>query len=609
MVAPSLDAAATPDSPPPGDGPARARRRPRRRTVVLVAVAVVVLLLAWGGWVAWRATQVAGALEGARPLVGRIETAVRAGDVDGALVLVPELRERGARAVAATSDPAWRLAEHLPVVGDDLAAVSGVADAYALVTRDVVPRLAQAADVLAADAFAPRDGRVDLAPVVAAADDVTAAAASARAAVDLVPAADDGLLEQVATRVAGARAMLVDAARTLTGASDALAVLPGLLGAEGERAYLVLVLNPAELRSGGGLAGAGSVLRAHDGVLELVDHRASPAFGRYDEPVLPLTEEEVAVHGDRLGRYVQNVTGTPHFPRTAELAAAMWERDTGTAVDGVLAVDPVALAAMLEVVGPVTEPTGTVLAADDAVRTLLLETYRVHPDPEDADAFYAGVAATVLGALLHGDAEPAPLLAALADAVDARRLLVWSRDADEQRVLGASPAGGAFLGEGAADAGGVFLDDVTGTKLGYFLRADVEATPATCAAWPGLEAADDVTVVTLTLTSEVPAEVSALPAYVSGEGFADAPGRLRTNLTVYSPVGGEVVGVRRGDATLVGLEAAEAGRDVAVVTSDLGPGESETWHVALRGDGAAPSEVWRTPTLRGAARVAVGGCA
>lgn len=575
--------------------------RPRRRRRVLVAGAVLLaLLLAWAGWVAWRGTQVVGALEGALPVVDQVEAAVRDGDVERALGLLPQLQERADRAVGATSDPGWRLAEHLPVVGDDLRAVRAVANAYALVATEVLPPLAQVAGSLRVHALAPTDGRIDLAPLQAAVPRVRVAADGAVAAAAMVEdVADGALLGPVAARVAQAQDALDGAARTLTGAGDVLAVLPGLLGADGERTYLVLMLNSAELRTLGGLAGAGAVLRVADGAITLDDHRATPDLRPLPEPVVPVTDDEVEVHTERFGRYFQNTTSTPHFPRAAELAAALWERHTGDAVDGVLALDALALAHLLGAVGPVTEPTGITLDQAGVVEELLLRTYRRHPVPEDADAFHAGVTGAVLDGLLAGGAGGADsgrLVAALGRAAEEGRVLVWSADPAEQEVLAGSVAGGAFLGGGdAATAAGVFLDDVTGTKLGYFLDVEVEAAPARCVDRPDLDE-PAVTVVTLRMTSGVP-DVATLPDYVSGVGFAQAPGRLRTNVTVYAPVGGAVVGVWRGGAQVGGREATLAGRDVVVVTSDLGPGDAEVYRIAVRGGGGPPSTVWSTPTI------------
>src|SRR5690606_15270921 len=105
-----------------------------------------------------------------------------------------------------------------------------------------------------------------------------------------------------------------------------------------------LFLNSAELRSTGGLVGAMAVISADDGALTMSTTRAGTDLPRLDEPILPLTPAELELHSEALGRRVQAIALTPDFARTAQLAAAMWEADTGERVDGVIATDVVALA-------------------------------------------------------------------------------------------------------------------------------------------------------------------------------------------------------------------------------------------------------------------------
>src|SRR5690606_22001684 len=166
------------------------------------------------------------------------------------------------------------------------------------------------------------------------------------------------LHEQVAGPVEQAQGALADADEALQSAAVVADVVPGLLGADGARSYLLLLLNSAELRSPNSMPGALAVITAEDGRLALSDQRTAAGLGGVDEPVLELTAEEIAVYGDGLGRYMQNTVLTPHFPRAAELAREMWRRATGQEVDGVIATDLVALSYVLAATGPVSGPDG-----------------------------------------------------------------------------------------------------------------------------------------------------------------------------------------------------------------------------------------------------------
>ena len=52
-----------------------------------------------------------------------------------------------------------------------------------------------------------------------------------------------------------------------------------------------------------------------------------------------------------------NVTMSPHFPSTAAVMAELYPQSGGAAVDGVFAMDPYVLAALVELTGPIDVPS------------------------------------------------------------------------------------------------------------------------------------------------------------------------------------------------------------------------------------------------------------
>ncbi|MBX9245243.1 DUF4012 domain-containing protein, partial [Actinotalea ferrariae] len=414
-----------------------------------------------------------------------------------------------------------------------------------------------------------------------------------------------GLLAPIAQAVDDARGPLGEAAGVLERADQAATLVPPMLGADGPRTYLVLVLNPAELRSGGGIVGSVAVLDADGGRLALGDRLASRTLPNAGDVDPVLGADEVAVHGDRLGSIMQNVTMTPDFPRAAELAIEHWEAAGGAPVDGVLAVEPVALSYLLGVTGPVTAPDGTVLDADGAVRALLHDAYVRYPEQDATDTFFADAAAEVFATMVTAPGDAPGLVQAFGRSVGERRVALWSAHADEQEVLGATPLGSAFFGATAADQAGVFLDDGTGTKLDYFLDMDVTVSCADPVPGQGVRA-----VLVVDLTSHVPADVTALPTYMATDEHGEPSlGVMHTNLTFYSPAGGRVTEIR-SDGTAVGARrATEAGRDAAVLTSTLAPGGTARYEAVVElPDGLSTLGAWRTPGLEGAGTVAPTSC-
>lgn len=554
------------------------RDHPRRRRLRWVVLAVVVLLVAAGAWLALRAVQLASVLGDVGETARELQQAADDADAERASALVPVLQEQTADAVALTDDPLWSLAGGLPVLGDDVRAVTTVSTALDDLARDALPPLARAAGAVSPEALRPVDGRVDLAPVTASAPDLRTAAEGAREAADAVAAIEtDSLVAALSDRLAPLVDGLEQMADQLSGMADVADLMPPLLGADGPRAYLVLAVNPAELRSSGGIVGSVVRVTADDGALTLVSHRAARELPQPAVP-LPLSEEETTLHSERLGRFVQNVTETPDFPRTAALAADLWELDTGERVDGVLAVDPRTLSYLLEATGPLPGPDGTTLEAGTIVDLLLAEAYGRYPDPDASDDFFAEASATAFGVLTRGEVDPGALIAGVRRAATEQRVRLWSADPDEQAVLVGTEVGGAFLTGGQGRAVGVFLSDRTEAKMGYYLSSDISVESVTCGA-VGVTAT-----VAVELRSDAPADAADLPEQVTGDGATGVPaGSVRTAISVYTPVGGgfgEAVLVQDGEEAVVGGTRATAeGRAVQVFTAELAPGESVTYLV------------------------------
>src|SRR5690606_29111910 len=112
--------------------------------------------------------------------------------------------------------------------------------------------------------------------------------------------------------------------------------------------------------------------------------------------------------------------------------AEMWTQRFGGPVDGVLAVDAVVAAHLLEATGPVQAGPVT-LDAESARELLLSGIYQSVPDPAAQDQVFAQVAGSLFSAALG--APPRALISALADAADEHRIRIWSAHPEEEEIL------------------------------------------------------------------------------------------------------------------------------------------------------------------------------
>lgn len=571
-------------------------RRPRRRQVVVVVVVLLLTLAVFAGWVLSRALLARAELERALPVAAALRPAIASGDSAAVQDGLADLRERAARAAGYTADPLYSIAIGIPLVGPNLAAlreISGTVDALA---REGVPPLIDASASLDPAAIAPVGGRIPIeqlaatAPALARADDAFAAASGRAAAIDA-----DSVVEPVRAAVERLDGALRDAATIVHSASVSAQLLPPMLGSEGDRRYILLFQNNAELRATGGIPGALALLHTSDGRLDLERMTVARDFRPYAEPVLPLEPDEQSLFGANLGRYMQDVTYTPDFPRAGQLAARMWSDRFGEEVDGVVAVDPVALAGLLAYTGPITLDTGEQLDSTTAVDFLLSGIYAAYPDPDAQDAVFADTASRFFAAVTSGSGNPSRLIEAVATASAERRILVWNRMEDEQSLLDGTAFDGSFPvdPDGAGEIG-VFFNDATAAKMDYYLDSAVRVE-SECGADAGWT-------ITVELSSTAPPGGAGLSRYVTGSG-ADGlvDGSFRTNVLIATPAGASVLAVERdGRAAASQVERLDDSSVVQLVV-DLAPGESTVVAVSASSGGPPPdATVLRvTPTVRG----------
>lgn len=560
--------------------------------------AVLVLAVLGAAWVGVRGYLAYGHLRDAQAAASAISADLT--DPAVASAAIADIAADTAAARALTADPVWRLGESLPWIGPQLSAAASVAASVDDVAGSALAPLADIAATISLDALRPVAGRIDVSTFAAAQESARAAAAEVARAEASVAAIDSTPL------VGPLRSAVADVAEVLGRTRDvtdavarATVLIPAMLGADGPRDYLVLVQNNAEWRSLGGIPGALALIHTDGGVLSLAAQQTSADFPRYDTSVLPLPPEVEAIYGQRPGRWIQNVTQLPDFTLAAPLAREMWARQNGGAlVDGVAAVDPVALSYLLAATGPVALPTGDELTADNAIPLLLNEVYQRYADPAEQDAFFAAAAAAVFDAVAQGRADPRALVDALARAGSERRLLLWSARADDQDLLSGTPLAGALpASDAVASEFGVYLNDGTGSKMDYYMRADASV------AWQDCELdaagrAGGTAELTVTLTNDAPADAAALPPYITGGGVFDVPpGTARTVGYLYLPEGFDLVGATITDSAFGG--GTHDGRQVLSFSVNLAPGASATAVVNAQTaqPGAPQLRVVQTPTL------------
>lgn len=305
----------------------------------------------------------------------------------------------------------------------------------------------------------------------------------------------------------GRRGLVADVVKVRDGlgrASAGATAMADLL--EGPRAYLVFAANNAEMRAGSGMFLSVGRMESAAGAVRVTE------MSSVTDVAVPAG---VPVSGDLAARWGwlrpetdwRNLMLSPRFDASASLAASMWTSAGRPPVDGVMALDPVALEAILEATGPV-DIGGRQFTAENVVEELIHTQYTRFPDLTERDERreqLSAIARAALDALERTEWEPARLADRLARAARGRHLMVWSSRPPEQKGWVAAGLAGTVGPESLL----VSLLNRGGNKLDYWVAtsATLELTPT----------GDDTEAkITVEVRNEVPGDE---PSYVAGPHF------------------------------------------------------------------------------------------
>lgn len=484
-------------------------------------------------WGAVQARALASHARAASEQVESVRSAIGAGDLAGAAAATQAAAREAAAARRAADSAPFVVGSHVP--GKPGEVVGAVRTTVAAVDRAVgsgaVPAVSSASQALAGGSVIRSDGSLDPAGMAELAQALAPAAAATRSARDQLRTIDvAGLPPGLSESVARAQTGVDQLADGLSRGQALMSVLPGILGGDGRKTYLVAFQNTAEVRPTGGIIGTWALLDASDGRLSLAETGSNDDLERLTGPVRDLGPEYSALYPSEQASYSQNVGLSPHFPHAAQLLTDLWTAQGRRAPDGVIAVDPSGLAPLLEGAGTVEVPGGPSVSADDVVDVVLRQSYEVFRDDNAARKDYlTALVGAAFSRGLGGGAWDARRLVALGSAVDAHHLQIWSADPQEEAALVEGGAAGV-LPEPEDHAAGVYLTNISASKLDYYMRESVR-TQGGCSAPPRI---------TLELTNDAPPEV---PFYVSTKVEGYPPTTELLTVAVYLPPDRQVTDV------------------------------------------------------------------
>lgn len=502
----------------------------RSRGFLLGAGVVLLVILGLGIWVAVGAFQAKSNLEAARSHAQDAKEALLDGNTEAASQSADEALVSARDARDATHSVAWNVVSALPWVGSPFKTGQQVTEVVLGLASDVLRPAADVGLTIAPDRLY-RDGRVDVELLRSQEAELSELAVNAKRLNGDAAAITDpryvSLLSDARTQLQN---QISGVASVIENTALAAKLAPSMMGVNGPRTYFMGFQTPAEARGTGGLLGGYGILRFDDGKPS-VDTLA-PNTG-LEEAVAPV---DFGFEYDQQYGFNQpffdfrNSNLSPHFPYAAQIWRGMWFEQTGQEVDGVIAIDPIALSYILGAVGPVTMPDGEIVSKENVVELTLSTAYKRFPTDQVARKQYLQDIANAVVTKMTGTVKsPRQLLDALGKGVGERRIAVWSADPEDQQLLEETTLA-HVLPDDPSPFAGVVINNLGGNKLDYYLKTQIEYAADKC------QGDTRASTVTVKLTNAVPDE--PLPDYV-----ATAPG-LSPELGLDLPKGTNILSVR-----------------------------------------------------------------
>ena len=349
---------------------------------------------------------------------------------------------------------------------------------------------------------------------------------------------------------------------------------PILADDDGAKQYLVAFQNTAEARGTGGILGAYAIVELKKGSLKVIETGSNePLYGSSLQKIpIDVPEEYKRLYGENPA-ILQNSNLSPHFPYGAEIWLALWKKEFGQTLDGVIAIDPTALSYILRSTGPITLNSGEKITSENLVADTLKNAYeRYEKDNKARKQYLVDIMNATVKHLNSSDYSKLKMAQAIRDGIVANRILFYSTDKSAQKKLSQTRLGG-FMSLESNNEFRTVIQNIDAGKLDYYLDRDVTIESKSCEN-------DRQTQVRIRVTNTLKS-ATGLSSYVLTRADKGKPASLiagshRFKVFIYGPTNAKLVSVSRENRMAnLGGGSTERDRPIYVADVDLAPGASE----------------------------------
>ncbi|MEA2434605.1 MAG: hypothetical protein QOG54_2062 [Actinomycetota bacterium] len=252
-------------------------------------------------------------------------------------------------------------------------------------------------------------------------------------------------------------------------------VLPGILGADGPRTYVIGFQNNAEERGAGGALLQFALMTIVDGKPELVKNASSIYDVDKDrqQVSIPLPDDAWYVQDIPDAQRFGNANWSPDWPLSADLTVRYAQASENTfprQVDGVIAADPILMQDLMPGVGQFeSDKFHVYVTSNRIVYFLLYKAYGAFPIPKVRRARLSDVVDSFFERMFKPH-HPTELVDGFGSSFEGKHMQMWMSDPSEQAFVELMNWDGAIDEAKDSDYLYVVEQNVGGNKLDYFGR-------------------------------------------------------------------------------------------------------------------------------------------
>lgn len=460
---------------------------------------------------------------------------------------IPQLQKETSAAHEITEGPLWKIASAVPSVGSDISTVRGMTEIVDRLSQEAIPGYLDTVDALTSADLKSADGSLNLEPILKAQETLPAANKLIQAATADYNSLNEPKIGMIKSAYDKGKSQLAEVAEMSDNLTETLNIVPGFLGAEDSKNYIVTAVTPAEARSSGGLVGSLGSMTTDKGKITMGAFYPNSEFislGAANE-----TAETEAIFNTPLNFSfdIRDQAALPDFSQVAKGITEIWSRSpyATTTPNGVIQVDPVFLQEVNKISGAVTLSNGMKLDGNNTAEYLLNTIYKAVP-VEQQNAVFGEVAATSVKNLFSdlNFGKMLKIAKMLPDLAQQRHFQMTSDDPETQAYLVEAGYSPAPQQDETKPTVGIYLNQNNASKLDWYLQRSTTVTRTACNT-DGTQEYHVRFEMKNALSS-----VSGLPTYVVGDAATVPVGTASERILFSAPAGGAITNMQvSGNAT------------------------------------------------------------